>query len=61
MRPLLQSVQRYLRATGTSPTRFGRDAIGDPRLVGDLQNGREPRPETTARILAFIDARGAAR
>lgn len=57
MRALLQRIERHLRASGVKPTRFGRDAVGDPRLIGDIKNGREPRPETAARILAFIDAR----
>ncbi len=61
MRGLLQRIERHLRSSGVKPTRFGRDAIGDPRLVGDMKNGRELRPETTARILAFIDAREASR
>lgn len=51
---LLQRIERHLRRTGVPPTRFGREAIGDPRLVGDLKNGREPRPATAARVLAFI-------
>ncbi len=37
-----------------SETRFGRGAIGDPRLIGDLRRGREPRKATLARIEAFI-------
>lgn len=57
MRALLQTIERHLRTSGVPPTRFGRDAVGDPRLIGDLRNGREPRPETAARILAFIDTR----
>lgn len=56
MRNLLQKIERHLSDTGVMPTRFGRDAVGDPRLIADIKNGREPRPETTARILAFIDA-----
>lgn len=56
MRVLLQRIERHLSDTGVMPTRFGREAVGDPRLVGDLKNGREPRPETAARILAFIEA-----
>lgn len=56
MRVLLQRIERHLNDTGVLPTRFGRDAVGDPRLVADIKNGRVPRPETTARILAFIDA-----
>lgn len=55
MRALLQTIERHLRSSGVPPTRFGRDAVGDPRLIGDLRNGREARPETAARILAFID------
>ena len=36
---LLRMIEQYLRRTGTPPTRFGRDAVGDPRFVGDLRNG----------------------
>ena len=57
MTPLLTKIERHLRATGVSPTRFGRDATRDPRFVLDLRNGREPRERTAARVLAFIDAR----
>lgn len=59
MQTLLREIERHLRHTGVHGTRFGRDAVGDPRLVGDLRNGREPRPAMTARILAFIAAREA--
>lgn len=55
MRALLPTIERHLRISGVAPTRFGREAVGDPRLIGDLKNGREARPETAARILAFID------
>ncbi len=51
---LLRKVEIFLRRTGMPPTRFGRAAINDPRLVRDLRQGREPRRETTARIEAFI-------
>lgn len=57
MQSISRRIERHLRATGLAPTRFGREAVGDPRLVGDLRNGREPRPETTRRILAYIAAR----
>ena len=40
---LLQAVEKHLRTTRTSPTRFGRDAVGDPKFVFDLRNGRVPR------------------
>lgn len=53
---LLKEVEKYLRQNGTAPTRFGRDAVGDPRFVLDLRNGRDPRPRTVARVRAFLEA-----
>lgn len=41
---ILGKVERYLREHGLPQTKFGRLAVGDPRLVGDLRNGREMRP-----------------
>jgi hypothetical protein len=54
---LLRRIECYLRRSGTAPTTFGRVAVSDPRFVFDLRNGREPRPDTAARVAAFIDAR----
>ncbi len=56
MTPLLTKIESHLRATQVSPTRFGRDAARDPRLVFDLRNGREPRDALTLRLLSFIAA-----
>lgn len=53
---MLVKVDRFLRASGMAPTRFGRLALNDPALVHDLRLGRMPRPETVARIDAFIAA-----
>lgn len=55
---VLGRVQFYLRATRLPPTLFGRLAINDPRLVGDLAKGRTPGRRVEARIDAFIAARG---
>ena len=52
---LLQRVERYLRRSGMPATRFGREAIRDPRFVWDLRNGREPRATTVRRISDFIE------
>ena len=52
---LLRRIELHLRRSGTAPTRFGRDAMGDPRFVFDLRRGREPRPRVTARIGAYLD------
>ena len=51
---LLSLIERHLRNSGTAPTRFGRDAVRDPRFVLDLRNGREPRPATQQRVSAYI-------
>lgn len=53
---LLRRIERYLRETDTPATRFGREAVRDPRFVFDLRLGREPREETTRRVHAFLDA-----
>ena len=54
---LLERVQAYMRLTKTSPTRFGREAVGDPNFVLNLQVGRQPRDATIRKVLAFIEAR----
>lgn len=53
---LLREVEIFLRQSDTPPTRFGRIAMGDPRFVFDLRNGRDPRPETVARVRAYLEA-----
>ena len=51
---LLPQVERYLRQSGMPPSRFGREAVNDPRFVHDLRLGREPRPKTAARVAAWL-------
>lgn len=51
---VLVKIDYYLKKTAMSPTRFGRLAVNDPRLVGDLRNGREPGVRMIARIEAFL-------
>lgn len=51
---LLIEIDRYLRRTGTPPTTFGRRAVNDPRLVGDMRRGRMPGPSVAARVEALI-------
>jgi hypothetical protein len=53
---LLREVEKFLRRSDVPPTRFGREAVGDPRFVFDLRNGRDPRPTTVARVLAYLEA-----
>ena len=52
---LLREVEKFLNRSQTAPTRFGRDAVGDPRFVFDLRRGREPRPATVERVLSFLE------
>ena len=54
---LLRQIERYLRESGIPATRFGREAVRDPRLVFDLRRGREPGARIASRIDAFIQAR----
>jgi len=54
---MLRKIEIYLKETAMPPTRFGRLAVNDPRLVGDLKNGREPGSRLVARVEAFL-ARG---
>jgi hypothetical protein len=57
---LLSRIERHLKRTGTPPTRFGRDCVHDPQFVFDLRRGREPGPEVSARVAAYIENREAA-
>ncbi len=52
---LLTRVERYLRRSGTTATRFGRDVMGDPRFVHDLRRGREPRSHTQRRLADVLE------
>lgn len=51
---LLWRVECFLKASKMPRTKFGRLAVNDPRLVGDLRNGRELRPRTLGRVEAFL-------
>jgi hypothetical protein len=52
---LLQRIEDHMKAKRMTPTRFGREAVGDPLLVSNLRDGREPRPRTVARVLDYIE------
>jgi len=53
---LLTRIERHLRRRRMSPTRFGREAIGDPNLISQLKDGRELRSATLRRIVDYLDA-----
>ena len=58
---LLWRIEKYLKRSATPPSRFGRHVLGDPRFVFDLRRGREPRPQTVARVHAWLDGLDASR
>jgi hypothetical protein len=47
-------VERFLREKDLPPTKFGRLAARDPRLVLDMRMGREIRPEMETKLRQFI-------
>lgn len=47
-------VERFLRDNDLPPTKFGRLAAHDPRLVLDMRMGREIRPELEEKLRQFI-------
>lgn len=47
-------IGRYLRETQMPETKFGRLAVRDPRLVGDMRRGRRLGPEVATRVAAFM-------
>ena len=51
---LLSTIERYLRESGTPPTRFGREALADPGFVASLRRGREPREATVRRVTSYL-------
>jgi len=52
---ILREIESFLRDTRMAPTRFGRDAVRDPRLVFDMRNGREPSPKMIQKIEHFMN------
>jgi len=52
---LLCRIERHLKRTAMTPTRFGRDVVRDPKFVLDLRKGREPSGSTVARVTAWLD------
>ncbi len=54
---LLRTIERFLREDGISASRFGREAVNDPRLVHDMRRGRELRLRTEKHVLAYMASR----
>lgn len=54
---ILRKIEKFIRDTGMAPTRFGREAVRDPRFVFDVRNGREPSARTIRRLEHFMNMR----
>ena len=51
---ITRQIERFLRDQELPPTKFGRLAAGDPRLVLDIRMGREIRPEMESKLRQFM-------
>ena len=51
---MLRKIEKFLEHSGMAWTKFGRVVAHDPRLVGDMRNGRQPREALGQRIDNFI-------
>jgi hypothetical protein len=49
-----RQIEKFLRDQDMPPTKFGRLAVGDPRLVLDIRMGREIRPAMIAKLERFM-------
>ena len=58
MADLKRRIEGFIKERRMAPTRFGRDALGDPKLVFDLREGRVLRASTARRVTAFLDRGG---
>lgn len=52
---LLQRIEQHLRRRRMTPTRFGREAVGDPNLIAQLRDGRELRTATAQRLIDYLE------
>lgn len=51
-----RKIERFLIQYNYPATKFGRQAVGDPRLVFDMRRGRELGSKMVMRIEAFMAA-----
>jgi 2,4-dienoyl-CoA reductase-like NADH-dependent reductase (Old Yellow Enzyme family) len=51
---LFREIEQFCRKNNMTVSRFGREAMHDPRFVFELRNGTEPRPKTIAKVQEFM-------
>lgn len=54
MDDLLSEIEAFRKAHGFAKTVFGRKAANDTRLIDQLENGRELRRATVAKVRNFM-------
>jgi hypothetical protein len=52
---MLYEIERFMRIKQVPPTRFGREAVNDPRFVFDLRRGRAMGKRMQARVEAYLN------
>lgn len=57
---LLDRIRAFLDRHEMAPTRFGREATGEPQLISSIEAGRSPSLKVVQRIAAFMAERDAA-
>lgn len=53
-RVLLKEIEDFLRLTGMSASKFGKEAVRDQAFVFDLRESRSPSGRTAKRVREFI-------
>jgi hypothetical protein len=51
---VMRKIERFLRLNEMPPTKFGRLAASDPRLVFDVRNGRKMQSAMVHRVESFM-------
>jgi hypothetical protein len=50
----LHEIESFMKIKQVPPTRFGREAVNDPRFVFDLRQGRRMNQRTLGRVEAYL-------
>lgn len=53
---LFLDIHLFLKSRGMTATEFSRRALNDANFISEMKRGRTPKPETVAKIRAFMEA-----
>ena len=48
-------IEAFIKEHKIAATRFGKEAVGDPKFVFDIRQGRAPSWRTAERVKAFME------